>query len=166
LTLTAGTALVILACASDTSANMTLIQMRANIAFEQSIDLHKASDVTFGGLQVRPNDKVSMTADGNMRLSGSGEILKPFGSPSVITLGDARNHMLNFATSNYTPGQGITALKAHCTVQGSGDDCSSVPLFGTKQSTLFIGMDMTIGDGLFPPGSAASPSFDMSVIYQ
>ncbi len=164
MTLTAVAGLVLFACASDTSANMTLVQ--ANIAFDQSIDLHKNSDITFGGFQARPNDKVSMGADGNMKLSGSGEILKPFGSPSVITLGDARNHMLNFIPGNYTPGSGITSLKAHCTVKGTNQDCASVPLFGTKQSTVLVGMDMTIGDGMLSLDGAAAPSFDMSVIYQ
>src|SRR5258708_38626059 len=98
LMLSALSGLILLAFAADTSA--TIMPVKTNIAFEHVITMNKRSDITFGGVQTRPNDLVSMGADGNMRLLGKGEVLNPFGSPSVITIGDARNQMLNFTTGN------------------------------------------------------------------
>ena len=162
LMLSALTGLVLLGFAGDTSAGT--VDVKANIAFERVILLNKHSDVTFGGMQIRSNDQISMGADGNIRLTGKGEVLTPFGSPSVVTLGDSRDQILNFSTGNYTPGQGITSLRAHCTVKGSLGDCDRTPIFGLKENTLFIGMDLTIGDGAGT--DAHPPSFDMSVVYQ
>lgn len=165
LMLTAMAGLVLLGFSADTSASV--VPLQAKISFERVITANKKSDITFGGLQGRPNDQVSMGADGAMHLSGKGEVLSPFGHPSVITLGDARDHVMNFVPGNYMPGQGISSLKAHCTVQGTDHaSCDSTPLFGKQQNTLFIGMDMTLSDTPTVVDNAAPPSFDMSVIYQ
>jgi hypothetical protein len=104
-----------------------------------------------------------MGTDGNVHLSGKGEILSPFGHPSVIQLGDTRNHVMNFVPGNYVPGEGITALQAHCAIVGG--DCN-LPVFGKKENTLFIGMDLTMGDGPAAVDNNKQPSFDMSVVYQ
>ncbi|MEZ0223633.1 MAG: hypothetical protein ACAH83_03700 [Alphaproteobacteria bacterium] len=157
--------LVLLACVSDTSASTVAVQTR--ISFERAITAHKQSDVTFGGLQGRANDQVSMGADGAMRLSGKGEVLSPFGNPSVINIGDSRSQIMNFSPGNYAPGQGISSLKAHCVVKGTDNaSCDSTPLFGKKENTLFIGMDMTLSDTPTPVDNDKPPSFDMSVVYQ
>lgn len=163
--LAAMAALVLLTFSADTSA--TSVPVQANISFERVITAHKQSDITFGGLQGRPHDQVSMGADGAMRLLGNGEVLTPFGHPSVITLGDSRENIMNFVPSNYMPGQGITSLKARCVVKGTDNaSCDSTPLFGKKESTLFIGMDMTLSDAPALVDNDTPPSFDMSVIYQ
>ncbi|TAL27851.1 MAG: hypothetical protein EPN97_16195 [Alphaproteobacteria bacterium] len=165
LMLAAMAGLVLLACVSDTSASTVAVQ--ANISFDRVIAAHKKSDITFGGLNARPNDQVSLGADGTMRLLGNGEVLSPFGHPSVITLGDTRDYVMNFVPGNYVPGQGISSLKARCVVKGTDHaTCDSTPLYGQKESTLFIGMDMTLSDSPAVVDNAAPPSFDMSVIYQ
>jgi hypothetical protein len=152
--------------ASDTSS-ASMVPVQANISFQSVISAHKQSDVTFGGLQARPNDMVSLMPDGAMRLNGKGEVLSPFGSPSVIELGDSRDHVMNFVPGNYTPGQGIAALKANCIVKGAGRaSCDSTPLYGKKENTLYIGMDVTVADDNFSIDNSKQPSFDMSVVYQ
>lgn len=157
--------LVLMACVSDTSA--TSVPIQAQISFDRVIKAHKKSDITFGGLQGRPNDQVSLGTDGSMHLQGKGEVLTPFGHPSIISLGDTRDYVMNFVPGNYLPGQGITSLKARCVVDGpERTSCDSTPLFGKKENTLFIGMDMTLSDTPTPVDNAKPPSFDMSVVYQ
>ena len=65
----------------DTSAatinGNTTVNLKANISFERAIAIGKESDVTFGDVQTRPNDKVMLDTAGNMRLEGKGEVLAP-----------------------------------------------------------------------------------------
>jgi hypothetical protein len=165
LMLAAMAGLVLLAFASDTSA--TPVSVSANISFVRFASLHKHSDITFGGLQGRPNDQVSVGTDGAMRLMGKGEVLTPFGHPAVITIGDAGSQLLNFSPGNYSPGRGVTALQARCVVKGvQRGDCDKLPVFGDQENTLFIGMDMTLGGDAASVDNDTPPSFDMSVVYQ
>jgi hypothetical protein len=166
VTLAAGPALVMLACAASFAS---MIKVEARVSFVQPIQVGKQSDVTFGELQTRPRDRVSLDADGNMRLHGTGELLAPSGRPGVINLGDARNQVLNFVPGNYATGQGIASLQAHCIVEGNAEtgDCDSLPIFVNQRSTLFIGMDMTVADGIATTfDNRAAPSFDLAIVYQ
>jgi len=152
-------------CATTIGTKST-IAVKANIAFAQAADLAKQSDITVGVVRAQPNDRITIDHSGATRLQGKGAVLSPSGHPSVIKIGDARNQTLNFLTDNYTPGGGISALRAHCTLKGTGDaDCDTLPISGKKENILFIGMDMTIGDSL-NSDDKTSPSFDMSIVYQ
>jgi hypothetical protein len=152
-------------CATTIGTKST-ISVKANIAFAEAADLAKQSDVTAGVVLAQANDCITVDNYGATRLQGKGTVLDPNGHPSVIKIGDARNQTLNFLIGNYTPGAGISALRAHCTLTGSKDvDCDTLPIYGTKEDTLFIGMDMTIGDSL-NSDNKMPPSFDMSIVYQ
>jgi hypothetical protein len=158
----AGTAL--LTFASQTSATTTAI--KAKISFERAIVAIKHSDVTFGEMSPRQDDRISLDTEGNMSIDGKGDVVST-GRPSVIMIGDAREQIMNFVPSNYTFGSGIGALRAHCsfnhTLRG---DCTQSPIFGKQENALYIGMDMTISDGLTLGDDGKKPSFDMSIVYQ
>lgn len=161
--LCASAGLMMMSFVGDTSAST--MGMNAKISFVRVVTLNKHSDVTFGSLQPRPNDKLSVGTDGNLRLVGNGDVLSTSGSPSIISLGDTRDTVMNFIPGNYVAGQGITSLQAHCVLKNNlGADCASHPMYGQKESTLLIGMDVTVGDLSAAP--TQSPSFDMSVVYQ
>jgi hypothetical protein len=152
-------------CATTIGTKST-IAVKANIAFAQAADLAKQSDITVGVVRAQPNDRITVDNYGATSLQGKGAVLDPNGHPSVIKIGDARNQTLNFLTDNYTPGGDIAALRAHCTLKGSGNaDCDTLPIYGKKDDVLLIGMDMTIGDSLSSDDKTA-PSFDMSIVYQ
>jgi hypothetical protein len=165
LALAAVTGLLLQAFVSEASA--ATINVKANISFERAIAVGKESDVTFGDVQTRPNDKVMLDTAGNMRLEGKGEVLAPNGRPSVITIGDSRGQILNFLTDNYSQGGGISSLYAHCALKGAESvACDTRPVSGARENTLFIGMDITVEDGKTPVDNKTTPSFDMSVVYQ
>jgi len=165
LALAAVAGLMLRGLVSDTSA--APINVKANISFERAIAVGKESDVTFGDVQTRPNDKVMLDTAGNMRLEGRGEVLAPYGHPSVITIGDSRDQILNFLPDNYHQGGGISSLYAHCALKGAENvACDTRPVSGERENTLFIGMDITVEDGITPVDNKTTPSFDMSVVYQ
>ena len=160
----AATGLLLQAFTSDTSA--ATINVKANISFERAINFGKRSDVIFGEVQAQPNDKITMDTAGNMRLDGKGEVLAPYGRPSVMTIGDSRGQIMNFLPANYRLGSGIRSLQAHCVLKGTENgDCDNVPIYGKRETTVFIGMDITVADAL-SSADAARPSFDMSIVYQ
>lgn len=164
----AGTAL--LTSASYTSA-VTLqggatASITAKISFERPVSAIKHSDITFGEMYPRRDDKISMDPDGNMSIDGKGDVLS-VGRPSVITIGDTREQILNFVPMNYTLGSGISSLKAHCAFgHALRGDCSERPISGKQKNALYIGMDMTVSDGLALGETDKEPSFDMSIVYQ
>jgi hypothetical protein len=64
-------------------------------------------------------------------------------------------------------GGGISPLHAHCALKGAENvACDTHPVIGKLENTLFIGMDMTVEDGITPVDNKTIPSFDMSVVYQ
>jgi len=150
------------------AAASSSVNVKANISFERVIiAIGQKADVTFGEVQTRPNDKVMLDPAGNMRLEGKGELLSPYGRPSVITIGDSRGQILNFLLDNYRQGGGISSLQAHCALKGAENAaCDTRPVIGKLENTLFIGMDMAVGDEITPVDNKAVPSFDMSVVYQ
>ena len=153
--------------AMATAAGNATVNVTANMSFERDITVGKESDVTFGGDQPGPNDKVMLNAAGNMLLLGKNEALGPFGRPGVITIGDSRGQILNFLSGNYRPGGGISSLYAHCALKGAENvACDTRPVSGERENTLFIGVDMTVEDGITPVDNETIPSFDMSVVYQ
>jgi hypothetical protein len=153
--------------AENNSEASATVNVTAHISFERAIAVGKESDVTFGDVQTRPNDKVMLDTAGNMRLEGRGEVLAPYGRPSVITIGDSRDQILNFQLDNYSQGGGISPLHAHCALKGiENAACDTSPVAGKRENTLFIGMDMTVTDGITPVDNKTIPSFDMSVVYQ
>jgi hypothetical protein len=153
--------------AMATAAGNATVNVTANMSFERVIAVGKESDVTFGDVQTRPNDKVMLDTAGNMRLEGKGEVLAPYGRPGVITIGDSRDQILNFLFDNYRHGGGISSLHAQCALKGAENGgCDTLPVSGKPETTLFIGIDMTASDGITPVDNKTVPSFDMSVVYQ
>lgn len=153
--------------AGATASGSATVNVTANMSFERDITVGKESDVTFAGDQPGPNDKVMPVAAGNMLLEGKGEVLAPYGRPGVITIGDSRGQILNFLSGNYRPGGGISSLRAHCALKGAENAaCDTRPVSGERENTLFIGVDMTMTDGITPVDNKTVPSFDMSVVYQ
>jgi len=153
--------------ARATASGSATVNVTANISFERDITAGTESDVTFGDVQTRPNDKVMLDTAGNMRLEGKGEVLAPYGRPGVITIGDSRDQILNFHLDNYSQGGGISSLHAHCALKGAENAaCDTSPVSGELENTLFIGVDMTVGHGITPVDNKTVPSFDMSVVYQ
>ncbi len=146
----------------------TRVNVTAHISFERAIvAIGKEPDITFGDVQTRPNDKIMLDTAGNMRLEGKGEVLAPYGRPGVITIGDSRGQILNFVTGNYRQGGGMASLRARCALKGAEDvACDTRPVLGERENTLFIGMDMAVGDEITPVDNKTMPSFDMSVVYQ
>jgi len=124
------------------SGNAT-VNVTANMSFERDITVGMESDVAFG------------------------DVLAPYGGHSVITIGDSRGQILNFLSGNYRPGGGILSLHARCVLNGVDNAaCDTSPVAGKQKNTLFIGVDMTAGDGITPVDNKTLPSFDMSVVYQ
>jgi hypothetical protein len=165
LALAAVVSLMLPGFVSETSA--ATVNVTAHMSFERAIAISKESDVTFGDVQTRPSDKVMLDTAGNMRLEGKGEVLAPYGRPSVITIGDSRGQILNFLSGNYRAGGAISSLHARCALKGSETmSCDMLPVSGKLENTLFIGVDMTVGDGITPVDNKTIPSFDMSVVYQ
>jgi hypothetical protein len=143
------------------------VNVTANMSFERDITVGTKSDAAFGGDQPGPNDKVMLNAAGNMPLEGKGEVLGPFGRPGVITIGDSRGQILNFLLGDHRPAGGISSLHARCALKGADNTaCDTSPVSGKLENTLFIGMDMTVEDGITPVDNKTIPSFDMSVVYQ
>jgi hypothetical protein len=170
--LIAAVASLMLPCfVSDTGATTigtrSTIAVKANISFAQVADVAKQSDVTVGVVTVQPRDRIMIDNYGAAWLEGKDAVFDPTGHPSMISIGDARNQTLNVVTDNYTPGDGISALRAHCTLKGTENaNCDALPFYGKKENALFIGMEMTVADGVTAVDNSTSPSFDMSVVYQ
>jgi hypothetical protein len=156
--------------AENTTVNAanTTVDVKAHISFERAIiAVGTEPDITFGDVQPRPNDRVMLDTAGNMRLEGKGEVLAPYGRPGVITIGDSRGQILNFLPDNYRQGGGMSSLHARCALKGAENvACDTRPVIGKLENTLFIGMDMTVEDGITPVDNKTIPSFDMSVVYQ
>jgi hypothetical protein len=153
--------------AENNSEASATVNVTAHMSFERAITAGTESDVTFGDMQTRPGDKVMPDAAGNMRLEGKGEVLAPYGRPGVITIGDARGQILNFLSGNYRPGGGLSSLHARCVLKSVDNAaCDASPVSGKQNNTLFIGVDMTVGDGITRVDNKTIPSFDMSVVYQ
>jgi hypothetical protein len=153
--------------AKATATGSATVNVKAHISFERVIIVGTESEATFGGSQTGPNDKVMLNAAGNMPLEGRDEVLGSYGRPGVITIGDSRGQILNFVPDNYHPGGGMSSLQVHCALKGTENAaCDTSPVPGKQQNTLFIGVDMTVGDGITRVDNKAVPSFDMSVVYQ
>jgi hypothetical protein len=148
----------------NTKATVNVV---ANISFERVIAVGTESDATFGGAQTGPNDKFMLDAAGNMLHEGRDDVLGPYGRPGVITIGDSRGQILNFLSSNYHPGGGMSSLHVRCVLKGVDNAaCDTSPVIGKLENTLFIGVDMTMTDGIAPVDNKTTSSFDMSVVYQ
>lgn len=153
--------------ANAAASGSATVNVTANMSFERDITVGTKSDATFGGDQPGPNDKVMPDAAGNMLLLGKNEALGPFGRPGVITIGDSRGQILNFLSGNYRPSGGISPPHARCALKGvENAACDTSPVAGKQKNTLFIGVDMTVEDGITPVDNKTIPSFDMSVVYQ
>jgi hypothetical protein len=151
--------------AMATATGRATVNVTTNISFERDIVVGTESDATFGGDQPGPN--IMPGAAGNRLLEGKNGILSPYGRPGVITIGDARGQILNFLSDNYRPGGGISPLHARCVLKGvENATCDTSPVSGERENTLFIGVDMTLEDGITPVDNKTIPSFDMSVVYQ
>lgn len=139
----------------------------AHISFETAIDAGKDADVAFAGVQTRPADKVTLEPSGSMRLQGHGVLLRAYGQPAIVTFGDTRGEIINVLPGNYTLVPGIASLQARCRIKGvEENDCETLPISGKKENTLFIGMDLTAGDGSISIDNAAKPAFDISIVFQ
>ena len=153
--------------ANAAASGSATVNVTAHMSFERDITASTESDVTFGGAQPGPNDKVMLDTAGNMLFEGKDEVLGPYGRPGVITIGDSRGQILNFLSGNYRPGGGISPLHARCVLKGvENATCDTSPVSGERENTLFIGVDMTLEDGITPVDNKTIPSFDMSVVYQ
>jgi hypothetical protein len=153
--------------ANAAATGSAAVNVIAKMSFERDITAGTKSEATFGGAPIEPNDKVMLGAAGNMLLEGKGEALGPFGRPGVITIGDSRGQILNFVSGNYHASGGILSLHAHCVLKGvENAACDTSPVAGKRENTLFIGVEMTLDDGITPVDNKTIPSFDMSVVYQ
>ena len=64
-------------------------------------------------------------------------------------------------------GGGISSVHARCVLKGAENAaCEARPVSGERENTLFIGVDMTVEDGITPVDNKTIPSFDMSVVFQ
>jgi hypothetical protein len=171
LALAAVAAVMLRGLVSDTSAatvnGNSSVSVVASISFDRVIAIGKESDVSFGDLQSRSNDRVMLDSEGNMRLGSAGGVIFSVGRPGVITIGDSRDQVLNFLHDNYRQGGNILSLDAHCVLKSAASlDCDQTPISGKRENTLFIGMDITVGSVAGPVDNKTEPSFDISVVYQ
>ena len=151
--------------ANAAASGSATVNVTAHMSFESVITAGTKSDAAFGGDQPGPN--IMPGAAGNRLLEGKNGILSPYGRPGVIIIGDTRGQILNFLPDNYRPGGGISFLHVRCVLKGVDNAaCDTSPVSGKRENTLFIGVDMTVEDGITPVDNETIPSFDMSVVYQ
>jgi len=143
-------------------------RVQSMITFVQPSTASKVSDVSLGEFNPRGNDRISLSTDGILSVIGDGGDTKSQGQPSVIKINNTRDSVVNFVPTNYRPSSGIDSMQAHCSLQAGGSTCIGSSVSGGVPRTLYIGMDMTVADGveLQPEGSKKRPSFDMSIVYQ
>lgn len=161
--------LLMTAAPGSSTAFQPSARVYAKISFVQPTTASKLSDVLMGDLRGQGYEQISLGTDGKLRASGKGGDVSGYGQPSVIKFNNTRDSIVNFVPTNYRPGGGIGAMQAQCALQASGgQSCMTGSLSGGGSRTLYIGMDMTVADGVgLEQGSASKqPSFDMSIVYQ
>ncbi|MEZ0260432.1 MAG: hypothetical protein ACAH80_05440 [Alphaproteobacteria bacterium] len=159
--------LTMTAAPGSSTAFQPAVQVNAHITFVQPSTATKLSDVSMGHLRGQGYDQISLGTDGILRASGRAGEVQGQGQPSVIKISNTRDSVINFVSSNYRGGDGIGAMRAQCSLQAGGKNCMDAPVGGGAR-TLYIGMDMTVTDGvgLHTGASLKQPSFDMSIVYQ
>ena len=160
--------LMITAAPGRSIAFQTSTRVQAMITFVQPSTASKLSDVSMGNFSPRGNDRISLSTDGIVSVRGTGGDTTSQGQPSVMKINNTRDSIVNFVPTNYRPSSGIGSMQAHCSLQAGGSTCMGSSVSGGVARTLYIGMDMTVSNGveLQPEDSKKRPSFDMSIVYQ
>ena len=139
----------------------------ANIKFDTPLSLTKNNDIQFGTVKARQAGTYVINTANNVTASSGGVWL--FGIPAAgsIAVTGSTTNTVTISTSGYTANNGVTPSAATCKYgAGMAVSCDSgISGAAPGASTpLLVGVQV-VADGTQAPGSTATPSFTVSVVY-
>jgi hypothetical protein len=174
LALLAGIAVIaggaVLLCSPEARATTTSVT--ANIAFENNVTLTKNADIDFGTVAATTAGNYTIDTTPTVTPAGGGVWL--FGTPAAGDVDiDGANQTINITTGAEVAGgigNGVTVSNETCAYNGGAEvscndaslDTAAAPNGVTKN--LLIGAKVTT-DNLQTAGTAATPSFTLTVVY-
>lgn len=144
------------------------VNMTATVKFRAPLVLTKVQDIDFGFVSAGVADTYTITTAGTVTAAGTGELLGGTPRAGNVSIKGSNSQAINISVGNYTTQNGVRTQNASCSYNGGGAiaGCSinagAAPTSAGK--TLLVGVQAVV-DGTQAEGVVATPSFDITVVY-
>ncbi len=141
----------------------------ANASFEAVLTLVEDAAINFGSLKAATSGTYVIDTKGIVTASNGGVVLGGTPVHGQITISGSLNQTVAISTDTYTANGGVTPSQATCEYDGTPiANCDAggagLPAPGNTGKVLKLGVTIDV-DGTQTPGSTATPSFVVAVVY-
>lgn len=145
------------------------VTVNTSVKFRAPLVLSKLADIDFGFVSAGVADTYTITPAGKVSAAGKGELLGGTPRAGNISIKGSKSQSINVWVNNYKSHSGVTLQNASCTYNGEGEAIRGCRILGGKPpgaegKTLQVGVQAVV-DGKQTEGVVATPSFDITVVY-
>ncbi len=149
-------------------AEAASFSMTAHTAFDVPLTLVRNSEISFGSLKADTSGTYVIDTNGSVTVSGGGAVVGGTQSSGRITISGSDSQSISISTGSYSANKGVTPSTATCNYDGTAiancDAGGTGPAPGSTGKVLKLGVTITT-DGTQSPGTTATPSFVVTVVY-
>jgi hypothetical protein len=153
---------------SSTDVMAVSSTVTATIAFDTALTLSPVSQINFGTVKALVADTYTIDTAGTVTAAGSGQWLHGPTSAGNISIAGSTTQTINISVGNYSAASnGVTAANAKCRYNGDTESACSrtgaaAPAAG---KTLLLGVQAVVSGTQAAGSPAATPTFDVTVVY-
>jgi hypothetical protein len=144
------------------------VNMSASVRFRAPLVLTKVQDIDFGFVSANLADTYTISTAGVVSAAGQGEVLGGTPRAGNVNIKGSNSQAINISLGNYTTHNGVRLQNASCAYNGgsavSGCAINAAAAPASAGKTLLVGVQAVV-DGSQNEGVVATPSFDITVVY-